>query len=571
MTAVTLHNLLWGIPRSRKVSKWPIATHAVPAIGLPTRVAAALLLAACRRSPPKDWGIDQGPLVWQLTNSKRCLAEGRRLQLGYSEPDPQGCRHSKTPTVERSKSWQVPPHPAYYMPLNQGSAVHPANYVLYCDVLLFLTALDGSEHILHSLYRSGLAGAPFEDRWDWRSRIHLTDETWKAVDKVVRWGTSPANETTLAEALVVSIDKSWRGFSYDGFLAERIDLSLQEGAFLELVRSTGQFQQSPALPYELRCPGAGGRANSLSKRLKVRLAQVSQWYANPANTFPHVSPTDTQAVMQQVAAAFDRRASTSKPDLLLLPEVVIPQNEVSTLRQLVAKTGIAALAGLYWRQLPPVYPVRHKAPTQRWIVNEAELVVPLGHGTPGPISLHWFRIRKPIPAHMDEGLARAISKKSKIPTHLLEGRRWYRFVHHQWGDFSIAICADLIDAEPWRIFRGELLHLFTVAFNRDVELYDSLTWVRAYESYVNVVAVNHGQYGGSFVWTPRRSHERELARLRGNRLFLMADVEIPVKSLLDAQSNGIGQAVDDARRMWLRKSRKQRPFKAPPPGYSRRH
>ena len=152
MAAVTLHKLLWGMPRSRKVSKWPIATHEVPAIGLPTRVAAALLLAACRRSPPKDWGIEQRPLVWQLSNSKRRLAEGRRLQLGCAEPDPHGRPHNKVPTVERSKRWDVPPHPAYYMPLNQGSAVHPANYVLYCDVLLFLTALDGDERILDSLY-----------------------------------------------------------------------------------------------------------------------------------------------------------------------------------------------------------------------------------------------------------------------------------------------------------------------------------------------------------------------------------------------------------------------------------
>ena len=79
---------------------------------------------------------------------------------------------------------------------------------------------------------------------------------------------------------------------------------------------------------------------------------------------------------------------------------------------------------------------------------------------------------------------------------MLRGHRWYRFVHPQWGDFTTAICADLIDPAPWRALRGELLHLLMVAYNRDVDLFDSLTWVRTYEDYVNVVSVNHGQYGG---------------------------------------------------------------------------
>ncbi len=470
------------------------------------------------------------------------------------------------PTVVRSTHWDVPHHSAYRIPLIQGGPVHGASYDLYCDVLLFLTAMDGGERILDSLYRSGLAGVPFEDRWAWRSRIHLSEETWKVVDKIVRWGMSPADDAGQSNALVKSIDPAWCRFSYDDFVAERVDMLLQEGEFLELVRSVAPFQRSPALPSKLKL-----RRKGLAGDLKVRIAQVSQWYSNVAGSFPSASVSETQAIMQQVAASFDQRASTSRPDLLLLPEAAIPQNEVATLRQLVAKTGIAALAGIYWRELQPVYPNRRGKPVHRWIVNEAELVVPLGHDTAGPHSLHWFRIRKPVPAHMEEGLAKALTKRSGIKTRFLKGRRWYRFVHKRWGDFSIAICADLIDAEPWRVFRGEMLHLFTVAFNKDVELYDALTWVRAYESYVNVLAVNHGQFGGSFVWTPKHSYARELARLRGSDLFLLADVEIPVKSLLDAQNKGVKQAVDEAKRKWMNLPQGRVTFKAPPPGYGRQH
>lgn len=183
------------------------------------------------------------------------------------------------------------------------------------------------------------------------------------------------------------------------FVAERVDLLLQKSGSLELVRSVSSFQPLPQLPPELEV-----RREKLSDRLGVRIAQVSEWYSGAVDCFPRVCTQEAQAVMQQVARSFDRRATNSHPDLVLLPEVSIPQNEVWTLRQLVAKTGIAALAGLYWRELPAAYPTRHRQPAaRRWIANEAELVVPLGHDAPGPVTLRWFRIRKPVPAHMEEG------------------------------------------------------------------------------------------------------------------------------------------------------------------------
>ena len=584
MASVTLHKLLWGVSKSGKVDDWRIRCYEVPAVGLPVRVVAAILLAAQNQPRPSDWDVDSGPLVWRLRKScKKVLAAGRRLQLGYSDPGTDEDRREKAPVVTRSTCWDVPPHPAYYIPLVNGSKaamgrlwpphqrrVDAASYVLYCDVLLFLTALDGGERILDSLHRSGLSGVPFQDRWAWRSRIHLAEKTWEAVDSVIRWATVPT-VALAANTLAESINASWCRFSFRDFVAERIDVLLQEGEYLEVVRSAGTFQGSPTLPHDLELDG-----EELLGSLNVRIAQVSRWYSKSKVTrcFPTVAAPEAHAVMQQVADAFQNSASDSQPALVLLPEVSIPQSEVATLRQLVAKTGVAALAGLFWRELRAVYP-GHSGLTgaKRWIVNEAELIVPLGHDTAGPPTVRWFRVRKPVPAHIEEGLARTLTKQSGSKSRLLKGRRWYRFVHRKWGDFSVAICADLIDAEPWRVFRGEMLHLFTVAFNKDVELFDALTWVRAYESYVNVLAVNHGKYGGSFVWTPKGSYARELARLRGSGLFLLTDVKIPVKDLLYEQDQGVETAVDAAKREWQgRKQKKQKPrtFKAPPPGYRRR-
>ena len=204
-------------------------------------------------------------------------------------------------------------------------------------------------------------------------------------------------------------------------------------------------------------------------------------------------------------------------------------------------------------------------------MNEAEITVPIGFGGRGPVGVRWYRIRKPLPSHIEEGLAQALSTRS-VKWAILRGHRLYRFVHPNWGDFSVAICSDLVESAFWRSLRGELLHLFMVAFNRDVDLYEALTRVRAYEEYVNLAGVNHGSYGGSVVWTPRRGHEREVARLRGANLFVLADVDLPVKALYEAQTNGVHKAQAAAKRTWTHGPTRSAAgqYKSPPPGFVRR-
>ena len=73
-----------------------------------------------------------------------------------------------------------------------------------------------------------------------------------------------------------------------------------------------------------------------------------------------------------------------------------------------------------------------------------------------------------------------------------------------------------------------------------------------------------------FLWTPRRSPASELARLRGQRLFLIADVIITVKELLHAQLHGVRDAVSTAACDWAGTQHGRCNFKSPPPGFQRR-
>ena len=580
MTPPTLHRLLWGPDSENDTSlaDWHIRAWEVPAVGLPVRVATYLFTAAQDASLPSDWDAMQGPLTWQLEDKGDLLSAGRRLQFDFEDMESSTGGCSLQPQVRRSMTWEVPPHAAYYLPfVAEPSQVHGGSYALYCDILLLLTAMDGGETILDRLAENGVGSVPFEDRWAWRSRVHLPMEAWQAIGGRLRWSEQPQEDSILdvnGQSLL-DILQPWRPsrLTLDDFICERVDMSLDTTNDAEVVR-TVRPPGSPDgdLPPELLLTG-----ETLQENLHVRIGQVKEWLPKKQVVpgFPAMDVAAAGRVMEQVAAAFQSSNHSwpnDAPDIVLLPELAIPQTEVRTVHDLVARTGRASLAGLYWRELVPVYKATGSTlSTKRWFANEAELVIPVGHADRGPTGVRWYRVRKPLPSHIETGLAHELTARSQgVCWSILKGRRWYRFLHPAWGDFTIAICSDLLDTAPWRSLRGELLHAFTVAFNKDVDLYESLTWVRAYENFVNVVMVNHGSFGGSFLWTPRRRHEREIARLRGSDLLLIVDVDVPVKDLLEAQRNGVKRAVDAAVRSWAGSQNLSTEFKAPPPGFARR-
>ena len=570
---VTVHRLLWGAPAESPLNDWLMAPWETPAVGLPSRVAAALLRVVRTVDVPGGWVPSEGPLNWLIDDMGGVLAAGRRGQFG---PERETAHTEPALQMERSTAWEVLPHAAYYLPFASASGreLHGDSYVLYCDVLLLLTALDGDERILEGLARTGVRGTPFVDRWSWRARIHLPRDAWKSIEEALRWSAAPESDVTKwGERLVESL-AGWSrdAISTNDFRPERIDVGLPVNSDWEIVRTIGAAGdvRGPELPLELRVGGGG-----IASELVVRVGQVAAWPSerDVVGQFPRVSTTTANEMIEEVCNAFlapAQGAGDSDPGVVVLPELAVPQQEVGSLRELVRSEGKAAVAGLYWRAVRPAFcPPRGFSATRRFFVNEAELIVPVGEDR-GPPAVRWFRVRKPVAAHMEDGLAVALSTGSaQTSWRMLRGRRWYRFVHPRWGDFSVAICADLIDAAPWRALRGELLHLLMVAFNKDVELFESLTWVRAYENYVNVASVNHGRYGGSFLWTPRRTHGRELAGLRGRGLVLTADVRLPVRELLEVQREGVDRAIDQAAGYWRGESLAATPFKAPPPGFRR--
>ena len=389
VSSSTVHRLLWGTPEDAELSDWQMAAWETPAVGLPSRVAAALLRVVRQKPPPSGWAPSQGPLTWVIDDVDRVLAAGRRWQfVPECEPEPA----EKSPSMERSTSWEVVPHAAFYRPFVSApaSGVHVESYVLYCDVLLLLTVLDGAERILDGLALRGIRGTPFVDRWAWRSRIHLPFDAWKSMEEILRWSESPKSDVTGAGDRLVQSLTGWSGevVSWEDFLPERIDVGLSLSPDLEIVRTIRPASdlRGPELPSELRLAD-----NSIIDELVARVGQVVEW---PTGTevvkrFPAISSTTANAMIGQVSNVFLAPAQgvgNAGPRLVVLPELAIPQQEVGSVRDLVRTEGKGAVAGLYWRALRPAFrPPRWFTPSWACFVNEAELILPVGddRGPPG--------------------------------------------------------------------------------------------------------------------------------------------------------------------------------------------
>jgi hypothetical protein len=590
----TIHRLLWSAPdASTDVSNWRLSPGTAPAVGLPIRIALEMLhdaLAFEIKRKNKSVKLDL-PIWWIPKETRAVLEWGRRWQLGIKDAQPSRLELPR-PLVKVGSDidWEVLPHPLYFL-LRATSGPPLTSFMgrVWAHILLFLTAADGGEGMLDKMLERWPDAVPFEDWWTLRRHVHLSREGWGALDQCIQT-CRKRDRARLDDAIEGLLDHTKASLgdavTPDDFLWERVDigLSISPGGDREVARAVRPLRVNIA-PSNAPEPVPLDET-SLVEKLRVRIAQVCaapNWtrYTERLSATGRGDPTrdESQRIMRQVWSAFmaqdhggEATVSAGVLGPIVLPEVTIPLSEVlaGSLRSYVAIFQRAVLVGALWRPLPTVIPPsRWHRPRRRYLVNEAVLLLPLSSPLDvGPPLVREFTIRKPIPAHADVALAEVLSGgPSGIQWTMLPGSRWYRFAHPQWGDFTVGICSDLLDPTPWISFRGQILHLFLCAYNKDVDLYESLTWVRAYENYVNVVAVNHGSHGGSFVWTPSKGLNKEIATLRGGGLFLIADIDLFVKRLLQQQRDGSDESVKKAIKEWSSERTSAVEFKSLPPQY----
>ena len=122
---------------------------------------------------------------------------------------------------------------------------------------------------------------------------------------------------------------------------------------------------------------------------------------------------------------------------------------------------------------------------------------------------------------------------------------------NNFGKVGLAICADFYDIERYVVYQGRIQHLILIAYNQDTTSFHHLTESFARLVYCNVMICNTGFHGGSTVFCPRKeSYRRIIYSHYGEKLSTVQIVELPVKTLMDAQKNFNGSN-----------------YKSPPPGY----
>jgi hypothetical protein len=123
-----------------------------------------------------------------------------------------------------------------------------------------------------------------------------------------------------------------------------------------------------------------------------------------------------------------------------------------------------------------------------------------------------------------------------------------------YGVIGIAICSDFYDVERFVIYKGKIHHMIVIAHNKDTDSFYYLAEAISRLVYCNVIVCNTGYYGDSLAFSPyRETFKRIIYRHRGQQLFNMQVVKVPVWGLHEAQ----------------RKNDPHKEFKLPPPGYRR--
>ncbi len=275
-----------------------------------------------------------------------------------------------------------------------------------------------------------------------------------------------------------------------------------------------------------------------------------------------------------------------REDLVVFPEWYADKGSVRDFRQFCFKTGIGVLCGLLPTELPRAVPVvrQVRARGLRCLVNEAVLMIPgyedhdaqskdpsnLGETSSNdndsvdsqhqdkrltlPSKVYQFRIRKCIPSVSEVALIKALEEATDNPQWwFVCGNSWSCFHHPEWGGFTVTICSDVLTAGKWRDLYGHIMHLFILACNQDIDLFEQVTWTRGYELYANAVTVNHGEFGGTTVWTPKHSYHKEVFRVRGTKKGLSIVVSVPVRSLAKAQKEQYEKSCKQMKEFWLEK------------------
>lgn len=232
------------------------------------------------------------------------------------------------------------------------------------------------------------------------------------------------------------------------------------------------------------------------------------------------------------------------PRIIVFPELSLPRTRLNEFEHLVSALNVIALVGADYR-------LDHLARTAK---NQGIIFVPKGFFRDYP-SRYCTRIifGKTYPSPKEEKKLNHMT-----PPWLFSGdHNVYVLDCERYGRLGVSICYDFMDLERALMYRGQIDHLFILAYNRDLGMFKSLADSLSRTIFCNVIVCNTGHFGGSLAVSPYyESHRRTLYAHDGNKLFTTQVVELPVRGLIKAREGD--QSIQN-----ITKSIQE--FKDPPP------
>ena len=210
-----------------------------------------------------------------------------------------------------------------------------------------------------------------------------------------------------------------------------------------------------------------------------------------------------------------------KPHYLLLPELSIPRQWVSSVVNRLLQSKISVIAGVEYEQLP-----------DNRVHNDVLLALTDDRLGFDSSVLIWQHKSAPAPGEEEELLR--LHGRGWSPTSAPDRVRVYR---HKDFDFGVLVCSELQNIRYREAFQGEVDSLMILAWNKDLETFSALIESAALDVHAYVSFVNNRAYGDSRVRCPaKEQHLRDLCRIRGGKDDYAVIVELDVTRLRRFQS-----------------------------------
>lgn len=234
--------------------------------------------------------------------------------------------------------------------------------------------------------------------------------------------------------------------------------------------------------------------------------------------------------LNEVLGKATRAARGKAPAMLVLPELSVPRRWFRAIANHVVRDNrLGLVLGLEYR---------HSA-TQSYVTNQVFAVLP------GPfMSVATWPWTKRLPAREEEKLLASLPSKVSFNPAIRNALHPRTVVRSKWGDISVLICSELLEARRIADLLGRVNVVLCPAWNTDTASYDHLIQSVGFELHSIIAIANNGHYSDCRAWAPRTQRwERDLCRLIERDVNDVVHVDIPLTELVSFH-NGNGLPED---------------------------